>query len=240
MPQFRHGKNTVVLSNEFDLSPYLSSATDSNSVDTIETTTFGAAQRTYVVGMKDGSVSFEGMWDGTTNAIDEIFSAALSSDTGSIITIGTEGSVAGRRARLLKAKQTSYEVSSPLSDVVAISGEATADEGLFYGTILAAVNAGSASFTGTAVDNGFLTVNGCVAHLHATANTRDGLSTIKVQHSVDNTTWVDLITFSDVAMSTATAQRSTTTGTVQRYVRAIGTIGGSTGSIHLTVALARR
>ena len=240
MPTFRHGKHTVVLSNEFDLSPYLSSASDSNSVDTIETTTFGAAQRTYVVGHKDGSVSFEGMWDGTPEAIDEIFTIALSDEDGAIITIGTEGSAVGRRARLLKAKQTSYEVSSPLTDVVAISGEATADEGLSYGSILAAISAGTASFTGAAVDNGASTPNGCVAHLHATANTRDGASTIKVQHSVDNSTWVDLITFSNVATSTATAQRSTTTGTVQRYVRAIGTIGGSTGSITLTVALARR
>lgn len=240
MPNFRHGKNTVVLSNQHDLSPYLSSASDSNSVDTIETTTFGAAQRTYVVGHKDGSVSFEGMWDGTADAIDQIFSEALGSDMGAIITIASEGSATGRRARLLQAKETSYEVSSPLTDVVAISAEATADEGLFYGNLLAFNDAASASFINTSVDNGFATSNGCVAHLHATANTRDGVSTIKVQHSVDNTTWIDLITFSNVATSTATALRSTTTGTVQRYVRAVGTIGGSAGSISLTVALARR
>lgn len=240
MPNFRHGKNTVVLSNHYDLSPYLSSATDSNSVDTIETTTFGAEQRTYVVGHKDGSVSFEGMWDGTANAIDQLLSEALGSDAGSILTVATEGAVAGRRARLLEAKETSYEVSSPLTDVVAISAEVTADGGLAYGYLLAALKNANASFISTGIDNGIPTQNGCVAHIHVPANTRDGVSTIKVQHSLDNTTWVDLITFSNVATSTATSQRSTTTGTVQRYVRAIGTIGGGAGTITLTVALARR
>lgn len=239
MPTFRHGKNTVVLSDKYDLSPYLSSASDTNSVDTIETTTFGSSARSYVVGHKDGSVSFEGMFDGSADAVDEIFAAALSND-GSPITIGSEGAILGRRARLLLAKETSYEVSSPLTDVVAVTAEATADGGLDYGHIINVQTAATTSFTGTSVDNAAASTNGCVAHLHVTANTRNGSSTIKVQHSVDNSTWVDLITFSSVATSTATAQRSTTTGTVQRYVRAIGTIGGSTGSITLTVALARR
>ena len=240
MPTFRHGKNTAVLSDQYDLSTYLSSVSDSNAVDAIETTTFGSSARSYVIGHKDGSVSFEGLFDGTVNAIDALFAAALGSASGSVLTIAGEGNVQGRRARLLQAKETSYEISSPLTDVVSISGEVTADGGLDYGVVLNAQSALAASFTGTSIDNAAASTNGCVAHLHVTANTRNGASTIKVQHSVDNTTWVDLITFSSVATSTATAQRSTTTGTVQRYVRAIGTIGGSTGSITLTVALARR
>lgn len=240
MPNFRHGKHTVVLSDQHDLSQYLSSISDSNGVDTVETTTFGAAQRTYVVGHKDGSISFDGMFDGSVDASDALFSAALGNDNGAVITIGNEGNVAGRRARLLKAKQSSYELSSPLTDVVSVSGEATADGGLDYGFILAAQAGATGDFTGTGIDNGAASTNGSVAHLHVTANSRNGVSTIKVQHSADNTTWVDLVTFSNVATSTATVERSITTGTVQRYVRAIGTIGGATGAITLSVALARR
>lgn len=240
MPTFRHGKSTVVFADEFDLSPYLSSVSDTNAVDTIETTTFGAAQRTYVVGHKDGSVSFEGMFDGTADAADEIFEAALSDTDGLAFTIGNEGFAVGRRARLLVAKETSYEVSSPLTDVVAISGEATADGGLDYGVILAAQTAATANFTGTSVDNTAGTTGGYVAHLHVTANTRNGSSTIKIQHSADNSTWADLVTFSSVSGTTVTSQRSVATGSVSRYLRATGTIGGSTGSITLSVALARR
>ena len=51
----------------------------------------------------------------------------------------------------------------------------------------------------------------------------------KIQHSADNSTWADLITFTNVT-SAPTAERVTAAGTVNRYTRHVGTVTGS-GSI---------
>lgn len=238
MPTFRHGKGTVVLADEFDITTYLNSVTASNAVDVPETTTFGSSDRSYIAGHTDGSVSFEGLFDGTTDAVDEIFDSALGA--GPIMTVSGDGSAAGRRAILLNSKSTSYEVSSPLTDVVAVSGEAVADGGLDYGIWLACQTAVSNTLTGAAQDNTASSSNGGVAHLHVTANTRDGTAVAKVQGSADNSTWADLTTFATISTSTETSERKEVTGTVARYLRAVVTPAGSSGSLTVSIAFARR
>lgn len=239
MPTFRHGKTITILGDAADLSAYFNSVSVGNEVETAETTTFNSSARSYVVGWKTGSISFEGLFDGSTDAVDEILTTALSSD-GISFTVATEGTTVGRRAIVLRSKQTKYDVTSPLGDVVSTSAEATSDGGLDYGVLLAGREALTGSFTGGAVDNSVSSTNGYAAHMHATANTRNGSTTVKVQHSADNSTWVDLITFTSVPTATTASQRVVGTGTVQRYLRAIATPGGSTGTITVTVALARR
>ena len=90
MPTFRHGKGTVVLADEFDVTTYLSSVSTSNSIEVPETTTFGSSDRSYITGHTDGSISFEGLFDGTADAVDEIFEAALGD--GPIMTVSGDGS----------------------------------------------------------------------------------------------------------------------------------------------------
>ena len=159
MPAFRHGKNITIIGDALDLSAYFNSVTVGNEVETAETTTFNSTSRSYVVGWKTGSVSFEGMFEGSTDAVDQTLSAALSSD-GMMFTVATEGATAGRRAIVLKSKQTSYDVTSPLGDVVSVSAEATSDGGLDYGVLLAAREALTGNLTGTSVDGGAATTNG--------------------------------------------------------------------------------
>jgi hypothetical protein len=238
MPTFRHGKGTVVLADEFDVTTYLNSVSTSNAVDVPETTTFGSSDRTYIAGHTDGSVSFEGLFDGSADAVDEIFEEALGE--GPILTVSTDGSAVGRRAVLLNSKSTSYEVSSPLTDVVAVSGEAVADGGLDYGIWLACQAVVSNTLTGTGQDASASSSNGGVAHLHVTANNRDGTTVAKVQASADNSTWADLITFATISTSTETSERVEVTGTVARYLRALVTPAGSSGSLTVSIAFARR
>jgi hypothetical protein len=62
----------------------------------------------------------------------------------------------------------------------------------------------------------------------------------KIQHSTDNSTWADLVTF---AASTAVGFERVEVAagtTVNRYLRAIRTFGGTTTSITSAVAFARR
>lgn len=238
MPTFRHGKGTVVLADEFDVTTYLNSVSTSNSIEVPETTTFGSSDRSFVTGHTDGSISFEGLFDGTANAVDAIFSSALGD--GPIMTVSGDGSALSRRAVLLDTKSTAYEVSSPLTEVVAVSGEAVANGGLDYGVWLACQSAISTTTTGTANDNSAASSNGGVAHLHVTANTRNGTTVAKIQASADNSTFADLVTFSTISTSTVTSQRVEVTGSVARYLRALITPAGSTGSLTVSIAFARR
>ena len=207
MPTFRHGKNTTVLSDDFDLTTYLNSATAAYSVDTPETTTFGSSDRSYIVGHNEGTISFEGLFDGTTSSADSIFNAALGSNTPKVVTVSNDSTSVGGRAILAAASSTSYEISSPLTDVVSVSAEAIANGGLDSGVWLVCQTAVSTTTNTTGVDNAASSTNGGVAHLHVTTNARTATTVIAVQHSADNSTWADLAVFGTVGIASKDYER---------------------------------
>lgn len=238
---FRHGKNTAVLVDQYNISPFLNEVSSSQSIETADTSTFGTAAKTYVVGQNDATISFTGLFDGATDAIAEIFETIIDNDSTPVITIAADGGmVVGNRAVLAEAKQTSYEVSAPVTDVVSLSGEFQVTGGLRGGVIIAANAAHTASTDGASVDGAASSTLGARANLHVTANTRDADTVIKVQHSADEAVWVDLITFTTVGSTTVTSETATATGTVNRYLRATTTIASGTGSITYSVSISRR
>lgn len=239
MPTFRHGKNTAVLIDGNNFSAYFNEATASLSVETAETTTFGSAAKSYIVGQKDATASLSGLFEGSTTGTDAAFSTALGSNN-TLLTIGVEGATGARRAMVMKSISTSYEISSPVADVVSASAELQAEEdGIDYGIFLVDLAAITATTNGTSRDNTASSTNGLVAHLHVTDNQHDNDAVFKVQHSADNSTWADLITFTTVATTVEIAHRAEVAGTVNRYLRAQATLSG-TGSITYTIAAARR
>jgi len=136
---------------------------------------------------------------------------------------------------------TSYEVSSPVGDVISISAEVQADGGLLHGVALTGlVNTGSASATTAEINNGSSTLNGALFNLHVTVNDRDGAATVKVQHSSDDVTYADLVTFTSVSASATGGESITSTGTVNEYLRTLSTLAGSSGSVTYNVSAARR
>lgn len=236
---FRHGKNTKVLLNSFDLSAYFSESSVSQSVETGETTTFTSSAKTYLVGLTDSTMSLKGFFDGDVGAVDENIAAALATDSENI-TVAPEGLAAGSRVTTFTSILTSYEVTSPVADVVSISLEGQTTDRMDRGVSIYPLTVTSATGTSTAVDNTVATANGGVGQIHVPANTRNGSSTIKIQHSADNSTWVDLVTFTVVPLTTTTSERIAVTGTVNRYIRVNHTIAGTTGSITYHANFARR
>lgn len=230
-----HGKGTVVLVGANNLSSYLNNVDWGKTADTHDTTTFGNDNRNYSPGLKDGTASLSGLFDGAADAVDEELEAILGA-AAQVVTIGVEAMAAGKRCRLLQALETEYNVTSPVSDMVSVDAAMQATEGIEAGVALQAPSATSGTGNGTTVDSGAATTNGGVAHLHVTAFTGAN-GVIKVQHSTDGNTWADLITFATI--SAATVERAAVTGTVNRYLRAIRSSGTFT-SITYAVAFARR
>lgn len=237
---FIHGKNTGVLVGGGNLSAFFNEASASQDVETAETTAFGSSAKTYIIGLKDGTMSVSGMFDGAQGSVDEQIEAVLGAEAASVATIAPEGLAVGKASYSCAARKTSYEVSSPVGDVVSTSLSIQADGGIDRGVLLAAGAAVTTSGEGAGQDNSASTPNGGVAFLHVTANTRNGASTFKVQHSVDGVTYADLVTFTSVPSSTTSAERVAVTGTVNRYLRASHAPGGSTGSVTYTMAFARK
>jgi len=250
MPTFAHGKGTNVFVDVYNLSTFFNNADTTQSVDTAETTSFTASSKSYIVGLKDQTVSLSGLYSQDAGGSDVVLSSILGTATTPIVTISLTGSGIGNRAVLGRAHETNYSISSPVADVTSVTADFTASTdavanqtlGLASGVMLTAGGSIAYGSLGnlTAVDNAASSTNGGMATLHVTANSiSGGNTTIKVQHSADNSTWVDLITFTAVSASTTAKQLTAVSGTINRYVRATASTAGSSGSITYNVAIAR-
>ena len=243
MPTFRHGKNVNVFLDEYDFSTYFNDVTASTSVDTAETSAFGTSAKTYVVGHRDGTVSLSGMFESTeSTGTDQYFATALGSATKIKLIVALEGNSNGAGAIMLVADDTSYEVSSAIADIVQASAEFQSTDAVEHGRILSSGSAVSATGNGTGVDNGASTANGGAGFLSVPVNTRNGNITVKIQHSADNSTFADLVTFTVVSSTAKTSERVEVASgtTVNRYLRVNYTVAGSSGSATPVVAFTRR
>jgi hypothetical protein len=167
----------------------------------------------------------------------------LASDLDVNFTIAADGGlVVGSRCVIGQALDTKYDVKAPVGGVVSVSADFQCDAGAVQGVVLAGLSAIIATGSGTSVDGSASSANGGVGMVHVTANTRNGTNIVKIQHSADNSSWADLVTFTTVPSTTTTSERiSVATGTtVNRYLRANYTVAGSSGSATITVAFSRR
>ena len=125
MPTFRHGKSTVFKVDNnagtlTDISNTLTDVSFPQSVDTAETSAFGASAKSYVVGLTDATLSVSGNFDATVDA----HLAAIVGKADSVsFEYGPEGSTATFVKYTGEALLTSYEKSGAIGDVVTYSAE---------------------------------------------------------------------------------------------------------------------
>jgi hypothetical protein len=138
---FRHGKGAAFkLDNSsgslVDLSAYIDEVGFPQSVETGETTTFGKTAKTYIVGLTDSTLSVNGKWDSTLDAHVAAVIAAQSAGTVASVSFeyGPEGTASGRIKYSGEALVTSFEVSSPVADVVTFSLELQVTDSVTRGT----------------------------------------------------------------------------------------------------------
>lgn len=141
MPTFYHGKSAhFMLDNASgtltDISNTVNEVTLPQSVETGETTAFGSTDKTYVTGLGDATVSVSGIFDATVNTHITALIAAMKAGTVSTASFqyGPSGSVASRPKFTGEAIVTSYEIGSPVGDVVTYSMELQVSGGVTAGT----------------------------------------------------------------------------------------------------------
>lgn len=231
---FLNGRNTSFWFGAYDLSSFLNTSDIDRTLAALKTTTYGAAgaSETYIPGLLDGKVTAGGLFDGSATGIDAELQPMLAAGTIAPLTYTLAGPGAiGNVAKLCNCEPTDYKVTSPVAGVVSLTATFQQSGPIGQGVILqplgALTNAGNGA---SSVDNTASSANGGVANLHVTSVT-SGTATYKVQHSTDNTTFVDLITFT--AVSAVGSQQASASGTVNRYTR-----GAWTGTFSQSAGLA--
>ena len=226
-----HGKGARLLANGYEVTSYTKSVVMSQMADVAETSALQSTNKTYIGGMHDATLTTEGMFDGQAGAVDQVLAAALG-QSGSELTYYMNGYAIGDYGYGIQGQESSYEVSSPVDDVTAVTMEvqsSVAGERLRSHQPLAAVTGGGTA--ASTLDNAAQSLNGGWGYLHCTALT-GGTATVKVQHSTDDATYVDLITFTNVTAANV-SERALSAGTVHRYTRATWTVTGGTATFQV-------
>lgn len=251
MVTYVHGKGAALLHGVMDLSPWIRDAKMSAKIDTSDTSHFGSNSKTYIIGQNDGLLSFSGMYDGnkvaqqTVTGINEYLSGVVVSDEAGgnpyPVAFAPGGIASGSTAYTGLAKQTDYEIATPIADVEVINGSIQLTGGFNPGEFLSSTATISATTNFTGVDDLALSTKGAFFTLHVLSNTMTGASTFKIQHSTDNATWADLLTtYTSVPTVTLSAQSGliATGTTINRYLRLVATLSG-TGALSVVATAAR-
>lgn len=236
-----HGSGTKLFWEGYDLSTYSREATSEGTADVAETSCFQQTSKTYLAGLKDGTFSAGGIYDAAAGASAQVLESILGLASAEILHL-PEGDTAGKLGIGLQTVETKFSVNSPVNDVVAWSAEGQSSVGIEPVTMIQALAAQTTTANGTGTDNGALTSLGASAYLMVTAMSGTGGPTlaVKLQHSTDNITYVDLITFTTVTAANKSERKAIPAGTVNRWLRAIWTITGTTPSFTFTVAASRQ
>ncbi len=235
---FQHGKDTVVMFNQNNLSTYMNSVDNTKTADIAETTSFSASAKTYLTGETDASISLGGLFDATADAIVQ---PLLSGGTQFDYVQGQTALSTSARCTFGIANITNYGISSPVGDVVATSLDLQPTGGFFSGVVVTNSAFTATGVQGSAIDNGALTSNGAGAFLLVSSvSGTSPTATVKIQHSADNTTYADLITFTLANGATSEIKTIDKGTTINRYIRVHNTIGGSsTPTVNAIVGFGR-
>lgn len=223
-----HGKGAAVLFDGINMAPFFKGVTVRNMVALDPTTCFGALSvERDLAGLQDADADCNGFYDPAVNGSWATIKAALAAAS-VIFSLAPEGWAIGNLVEMGKGTFEDMDVSFDVDKPTPITAKASADDAWDLGVCLHGLTNESAAANYTGVDETAATTNGGTGHLHCTSFT-SGSCTVKIQHSTDDITYVDLIAFT--ALSAVGAQRVELAAgtTVNRYVRA-----QSAGTFNLT------
>ena len=133
---FVHGKSSVFkLDNASgsltDISAFVNNVDFPETADVAETSVLGASNKTYIVGLKDATISLSGLFDATADAI---FGAVVGQTATLTFEYSPEGTASGKIKYTGECILTNYAMSSPVGDVVAYSADLQVSGAVTRGT----------------------------------------------------------------------------------------------------------
>lgn len=170
-------------------------------------------------GLRDGRMEYVAYFNNGTSpsGAHPIMSQLPTTD---VILTYCRGTSIGSPAASMVAKQVNYDGTRGDDGDFKFAVQAQSNAyGLEWGELLTAgIRNDTAATSGSSWDGTSGTSNGLQAYIHVTAFTGTSV-TAKIQHSTDNSTWSDLVSFT--AATAIGAERVTVAGTVNRYLRVV-------------------
>jgi hypothetical protein len=124
---FRHGRFAEITVNDADLSKFCDSADIGIDTDTSDTSAFGSAWKTQVLGQSGGQFSIKGNYDPTaTTGPMAVLSALIGADAFEIV-FYPGGNVAGQISYTADCFMTSYKNTSAVGSKVTFEAGFVAD-----------------------------------------------------------------------------------------------------------------
>ena len=213
------GLNTRIYVAGYDISG------DASSLDGVgytqglmETTSLTVEATSRITALADGSLSVSVFFEATSEHAALLSSSKLPTTDRNVLV--PMGSAIGDGGISLVAKQANYDVSqggnsAPVTAKASFS--ASAGYAPEFGVMLTAHDDTHSSATSNAsVDNGGASTNGGAGQVQA-FSLNSGTPTVKIEHSINNSSWADLIAFT--ASTAISSEYKTVSGTVNRYIR---------------------
>ena len=121
MPTFRHGKSTDFSIDDTggtlrDIADTLDNVDFPKTIETGETTAFGANSKSYIVGLTDHTISISGKWDATVDS----YLAGGAEPASRSFSYSPDG---GTTTYTGECIMTGYTTANPVGDVVTFSAE---------------------------------------------------------------------------------------------------------------------
>lgn len=121
---FTHGSNAVLVVNSGALTTFMNDVSFNRTADTAETSTFGVTSKTYIPGLKDGTLSVSGLYDKTTTTGPVFILEAIYLANAAVTCVwNPAGTTTGNYAYTFSAILTSLDISSGIGDAVQVSAE---------------------------------------------------------------------------------------------------------------------
>ena len=211
------GLGVRIYANGYDLNTDVNALSGIGSTQTLlDVTPLSKSAAERIIGLGDSTLTVNGWFDNAAGMSHDAFKS-IAGDSEVIMTMGTSR---GDAACGMVADQSSYNIDRSQGSAIATTVEFSTSDGagLNWGVVLTdgPEQTDSSATNSTAVDNTSSSASGGIG-LISVESIASGTATVKVQHSSDNVTFADLITFTGVTARTSEAISAT--GTVNRYVR---------------------
>ena len=218
----KSGLGQQIFVHGYDLSGDVASIDNAGSPrELLDTTALNASAHERVMGLSDGNIGVSSWFNDATEQEHAAFKGLVTTDR---IVTWAFGATRGDVAACLVAKQLNYDGSRGTDGSLSFSVDTQAD-GIsldWCNTLTTGKETHSSAGSSTSRDDGAGTTAGMVAYLEIT-DCDSGTPTVTIQESSDNGSsdaWVNVLSFSAVGYASApTAERSTMSGTVKRYLR---------------------
>jgi hypothetical protein len=223
-----------------DLGGYLTEFNDEKEGVLEESTVIGNTYQAHSpVGVRKAKVTASGFYDDASNASNAI---AIGQTTSRIVCYGyaTNTTLGAKFVGAEGAYFGKYNRTPTRNQLHKFNAEVTVSGQVDECIVIQELEAKTADWDTTGADSqdaGASSSGGAAAYMQVTAFSGFSGFVGKVRHSSDDVTYADLITFSNVT-SGPTAQRGTSSGTVNRHLAFDGNVTGS-GSITVMCGVAR-